>query len=125
MVFNEDMDGGVISPSTDAVNLSDPDNQDGVNELFGEIIAADPFAPIAVTYERIRQTLRGVGYTLPSALEQSALLSDTEGDIVFTLSFSELDPMYLYFAFVENDDQSMEVFAEILTAEDLTDILSE
>lgn len=122
------MEGETNTPSIliigteNAVNLSDPDNQDGTNELLSEI-TSNSLAPIAFTYERIRQTLMGLGYTLPSALERSVLLSDTEGEEVFSLCLPDIDRMYLYFAFVQEDDKSVEVFAEIVNANELKEIL--
>lgn len=122
-------DGGdAISPvsivgNENAVNFGDPDNRDGANELFADI-TADILTPIPVIYERIRQTLIGLGYTIPSAVERSAVLTDSEGEMVFSLVYPGVVPVYLYFAFVV-DEETTEVFAELVTQEDLDDILSE
>ena len=128
--FNSMPERGISSLSAsiigadNAANLEDPENQDGVNELLADV-TADTGIPIAVTYERIRHTLLGLGYVIPSVIESSSVLGDTEGETVIPLTRTDATTMFLYFAFVQNDDQTFDVFGEIMTQEELNDVLAD
>lgn len=122
-----------IEGVSDAVDLNVQASRDPVNDILanitdgGEIIVAPE-----VTYERIRGILSEVGYDIPPVTEKSELFSEPEGEDVIGLIHPSLPTRvdgsghcFLYFAFYQHEDQSYEVWAEVVTEMGLEEIFNE
>jgi hypothetical protein len=102
-----------------ALELHDPEHRDALN--FALLDITDASHDTRLVYIEIASTLSGAGYQIPSVSEFPELL-ESDGEIIIGLigPDGDPDPCALYFAF---SDQ--EIFAEIVTDEELDDIVSD
>jgi hypothetical protein len=114
----------------DAINLTLLDITDGTAEGVGE--PAHTTDPV-VLYERVRAVIADAGYLLPSSSSLLSLFSEMEpdGDEAFALTRikqfepnePEVVPCYLYFAFCKDEAGYYDVLAEVVTQDELEEIL--
>lgn len=131
--MKECMDGEASLPAiegtADSVDFHNPIQRDAVNFVLSDI--TDENALPVVIYERVRSVLMGLGYSIPPVSARPELFGDTEGEEIFGMTrplppnSPELAACYLYFAFLQNDDQSYDSLAEIMNLEELEEILDE
>lgn len=131
----EQMEGEQLLPaitsSEDGVDFLNISQSDAVNFILSDI--TDEFAPCPeVVYERVRQVLMGLGYSLPPVSFRPELFGDTEGEEIFGMTrpqppdSPEPKICYLYFAFCQDEEtQIYDVLAEIVTEQELEEILDE
>lgn len=132
--MKECMEGEQLLPAIEGiqgcVDFFDPAQREAVNFILSDI--TDEFAPCPeVVYERVRQVLMGLGYGIPPVSFRPELFSDTTGEEVFGLTRPqppdepEHEWNHLYFAFCQDEEtQIYDVLAEIMTAEELEEILN-
>lgn len=120
-----------IVGSEGAVEFLDPNQRDAVNFILSDITDEEVLHP-EITYERVRQVLSSLGYSIPAASARPELFGDTEGEEIFGMTrplppdSPEPEICYLYFAFAEDEtDHDYDVLAEIVTEQELEDILNE
>lgn len=115
--LQECMDG---VPAT-AWNPDTIGDRDELNFDLGDITDSDTVHP-EVTYELVRQHLETHGVDLPPATAHSADFLEEDGELILPLVAENDTLLYLYFAFCKMDE-GYEVFAELLTIEELEEIL--
>ena len=103
----------------DALDLHVPANRDGLN--FAILDMTDASHDTRLVYGEIAAVLNDAGYQIPDVNEFPELL-ETDGEVLIGLigPDGDPDPCALYFAF---SDQ--EIFAEIVTDEELEEITDE
>ena len=128
--LKECLEGGedslpAVHGEPDVIDFSNPADRESVNSVLSDRtdgVMGDP----AVVYEQIRGILMDVGYAIPPASAYAELLSDTDGEEVIGLGVTTHEDggaHYLYFAFSQDEDGDFEVLAEIVTEEELEEIL--
>lgn len=120
-----------ITGSEDAVNFLDPVQRDAANFVLSDLTDGEVLHP-EVLYERVREVLMGLGYSIPPVSTRPELFGDTEGEEIFGMTrpqppdSPEPEICYLYFAFAQDEiDFDYDVLAEIVTAQELEEILNE
>lgn len=103
-----------------ALDLSVPSNRDTIN--FALLDLTETSLSPEVFYERTRGILSDVGYPLPSITSLTDVFTEESGEKILALGSAPLH--YLYFAYL-HDGELMESFAEVLTEDELDDVLSE
>lgn len=120
-----------IEGVSDAVDLNVAASRDPINDILADITdGGEIIASPEVMYERVRGILSEVGYDIPPVSEKHDLFSEPEGEDFIALVHPSLPTRqdgsghcFLYFAFYQHEDQSYEVWAEIVTEDGLEEIL--
>jgi hypothetical protein len=120
-----------ITGTDEAVDFFDPSQREATNFVLSDITDESQTYP-AVVYEKVRSVLIGLGYSIPPVTDNPLLFGESEGEEIFGMTrplpadSPEPDICYLYFAFCQVEDTTTyDVLAEIVTQEELEDILSE
>ena len=133
--LSECMEGEALLPAItgteEAVDFFDPAQRDATNFVLSDLTDEATGAP-EVMYERVRSVLSGLGYFIPPVSERPDLFGETEGEEVFGMvrphstDTPEPSMCFLYFAFCQDDaNESYDVLAEVVTTEELEEILYE
>jgi hypothetical protein len=132
--IQECMEGEALLPAiegdSDCANFFDPSVRESTNFVLADVTDEPGVTPI-VTYERVRLILMGLGYSIPPVSARPELFGDNEGEEIFGMT-RPLPPnspepaiCFLYFAFCASDDNTYDILAEIVTTEELEEILHE
>lgn len=116
--LRECMDGvPAIIGDSDAINMQRLEDRDSVNFVLSDITDIESRPEVA--YERVRGILQDIGYLIPPASSHTDLFMEDFGEAIIPLIQGvPATPVFLYFAFCDQ-----EVLAEIVTEEELEDIL--
>lgn len=121
-----------IQGESDAVDLTVSASRDAVNFILFDLTENTENATPEIMYERVRGILSEVGYDIPPVTEKVELFQEDEGEDILPLVHPALPTRqdgsghcFLYFAFYRHDDQSYELWAEIVTESGLEEILSD
>lgn len=132
--LRECLDGEASLPATEgtneSVNFHDPVQREATNFILSDI--TDESGSPIVVYERVRQVLMDMGYSIPPVSARPELFEGTDGEEVFGMT-RPMPPdspepawCYLYFAFAQDEaGLTYDILAEIVTSEELEEILYE
>lgn len=131
--LHECMEGENLLPAiigTDtAIDFLNPTDRESVNFVLSDITDGLVLRP-EVVYERVRQVLLDIGYSIPPVCARPELFDDTEGEEIFGMTrpqppnSPEHEICYLYFAFAQAGTE-YDVLAEVVTTDELGVILYE
>jgi hypothetical protein len=126
--MQECLDGGESLPAimgtSYAADLHDAIMRESINFAMLDIVDTTEHPEVA--YERIREILTDVGYELPPASSLSEIFGQESGEEVFALGMNTPNaPMiYLYFAYSIDESGGVEILAELLTEDELEELIS-
>lgn len=109
-----------------SIILSDAGDRIEINDVLAEITDQELMHPV-MAYEQVSQALEAQGIQLPPAYAHADEFLETDGELVLPLvaTDNESDLVFLYFVFSQNDDGTYDILAEIVTTEELEEILHE
>ncbi len=124
--IKECMDGvPAITGDPGAMDLQVQAIRDTVNFFLSDVTDTEIVPERA--YERVRGVLGDLRYMIPPASSHTDLFVDGHGEEIIPLVHREnAVPVFLYFAYTSQDDtENYEILAEIVTTEELEEILNE
>lgn len=123
--LRECMDGvPAITGDSDAMDFQHTEDRDAVNFVLSDITDQEPNPDHA--YERVRGILHDIGYLIPPASSYAEMFLEGYGEAVIPLVHTSQEPAFLYFAYASEDEtENYEILAEIVTQEELEEILYE
>lgn len=99
-------------------------DRDEINFDLDDITLDETLHP-EVVYEFVRQYLQTHGIELPPVSAHAADFLEDDGEIILPLVSENNMLLYLYFAFSKMDDATYDMFAELLTIEELEEVLDD
>jgi hypothetical protein len=112
-------------PSTSTFWLNDPSDRDVVNDQLADITDHEIVHP-EVVYEQVCLYLQNQGIELPAVTVHANEFLETDGELILPLVATDAEEVvYLYFAWAQDEtDFDYDVLAEIVTTEELEEILN-
>jgi hypothetical protein len=126
LYLKECMDG-VPATSWDptTIDLLDIGKRDEINFTLSDMTNIPSLDPV-ITYEQVREVLARLGCELPLASSHAEEFSETDGELILpVIASGTQESMFLYFAFLQDVDLTYDVLAEIVTTDELEEILNE